>query len=178
MDAVIPWGELLALVTPVWRHPPHAPYGTQIFLTFVECRRYSGPPPSTGSSQVRTVHSVHVRFMFPALSFSASVASARSPKTQIASTSSCPASGVSSSFRNPVTMLTTPPGRSRRVEDLVEIGRHQRRRLRRHHDDAISHRDRRQHQRQEPSSGASSGQMMPITPIGSGIASVTLRSGV
>ncbi len=50
--------------------------------------------------------------MLPAESFSASVASSREPKTQMASTSSCPASDGSSSLRIPVTMLITPPGRS------------------------------------------------------------------
>ena len=63
------------------------------------------------------------------------------PKYQSASTSSCSASVLASASRSPVTMLTTPPGTSRGVEHLVEVGRRQRMRSRRHRDHAVAHRD-------------------------------------
>jgi hypothetical protein len=74
-------------------------------------------------------------------------------------------------------MLTTPPGTSRGVQHLVEIGGHQRP-ARRGPPRPVAHRDRGRDRGDEAQQRRSGGQTTPITPIGSGIAIVTLRIGV
>ncbi len=84
-----------------------------MFFTWVERSRNSSPSDCRGSLQSGEFpRSTQVRFMFPAASRSTSAEPSRLPKYQSPSTSSCAARTGASSSRRPVTMFTTPAGRS------------------------------------------------------------------
>src|ERR1700682_2185922 len=94
-------------------YPDHSPYGTQIFFTWVACCRNHRPSPCFTSNQSMARPSlVKTCFKFPVENDLAAKALASSVKHQRASTSSCSARTLSSCAEYPVTMLTTPPGRS------------------------------------------------------------------
>src|SRR4051794_28635681 len=66
----------------------YSPYGTQMFFTCVAARRNSRPSPSPASSQFRSCHVAHVRFMFDTEASSVIRTPSRLPKSHTASTSS------------------------------------------------------------------------------------------
>ena len=106
-------------------------------------------------------------------------AGAEPPKYHSASTSSCSASTSASASRAPVTMLTTPPGTSLTCR-APGTGRWRESGWRSDgtSDDGVAHGDRRRHQRDAgPAAGTRRGRRCPITPIGSGIASVDAAIG-
>src|SRR5438445_714181 len=116
--------------------------------------------------------------MLPAEARSTSVAPARSPKYQTASTSSCSASTLASASLAPVTMLITPAGTSEASSTVYSSVA-----ARGCASDGIAitvlptataglTSDT------NPNRGSASGQAMPITPMGSFMASVTPRIGV
>src|SRR5262245_16353109 len=115
--------------------------------------------------------------MLPAEARSTSALPSAPPKYQTASTSLCSASTFASASRAPVTMLTTPAGTS-----LVSSTWYKSVAASGWRSDGISTivlpmATVGASSATQPSSGYSSGQATPITPIGSGAASVTVRNG-
>src|SRR5690348_5980762 len=90
----------------------HSPYGIQMFFTSVARRRNARPSPWRVSNQSRGRSVAHVRFMLPAEASSTARTPAAPPKYHNPSTSRCSASTRASASFSPVTMFTTPPGRS------------------------------------------------------------------
>ena len=124
----------------------YSPYGVQMFLTCVARRRNSRP---SARVQSIAVEAVQVALRLPAESASTLAAPAASPTYQSASTPSCSASVVASALASPVTMLTTPAGHVRRVEDGIEVRRAQRMRRGGNRNDRIAHRNGRHDERDE-----------------------------
>src|SRR2546421_5290476 len=158
--------------------PPYSPYGIQMFLTCVACLRNCRPSPCWPSDQSLGSHSTHVRFMFPADARSTSAPAVRFPKCHTASTSSCSASTFASASLAPVTMLITPAGTSDAASTVYSSVAASGCASDGTATTVLPTATAGATSDTNPSSGCSSGQAIPITPMGSFMASVTPRIGV
>ena len=90
----------------------YSPYGIQMFLTWTASRRNSRPSASVIVQPVARAQGTTCASCSTPTPARSSSRPRRIPQYHIASTSSCSARTFASASRAPVTMFTTPPGRS------------------------------------------------------------------